>query len=589
MSPSTLKQADKAKLLRWATEHHMPSEPGVAFERWLDALQGVDEDAKAKALALSRASGPVAPHDFGAAEARFGVLGLFVFAAAAILAAAKGVVDVVGEVVQQIDPVDAMLNSLVDTHEKSVAATVDVIQDDVKDGASATRKDLLDNLLAEFNVKQLSREEINELDTITSERIKTLIQNVTSSFTDIFTGVSQADVVNTFNHMSPILEQFFSEAISQVALKHNIGFLQELQTELNSSKKLTIPNSYNKMSTALKPVITKSFEDLGALEKNAVKFADVIFMNVERKFKNEESLNRWLVKDVTPANMRVQLIKLTRLHIMTGNEPSKENLYTKIILDTVLGSQELFVENEKQNILNEIAVQPENPMYKAIITTYTKTLKKYTKEDKEMRINMFGRLSDEEKVVSDVLDIARVLSPAILSKYQNDTLGLARDLVERVKIISQKTGWHIPKPSAEQVDRWIYWVVGAVFLYWSLPKIAGKILNDFPKMVKEISNCRTSGGSGGESKTHERRPHRPSVGKKLEIIEEAIVYQITKKSFTKPEDGKWIKDKNKYVKLKQRGVPDNKWAQSQRTLLLDSVEIAKPIGVIRDFIYEADE
>lgn len=144
MSPSTLKQADKAKLLRWATEHHMPSEPGVAFERWLDALQGVDEDAKAKALALSRASGPVAPHDFGAAEARFGVLGLFVFAAAAILAAAKGVVDVVGEVVQQIDPVDAMLNSLVDTHEKSVAVNTETAEgksnaDDVVDPENFSR------------------------------------------------------------------------------------------------------------------------------------------------------------------------------------------------------------------------------------------------------------------------------------------------------------------------------------------------------------------------------------------------------------------------------------------------------------------
>ena len=62
---------------------------------WLDALQGVDEDAKAKALALSRGwrSGPAAalPQDSVAAEARLGVLGLVALAAAAVLAAVGGV------------------------------------------------------------------------------------------------------------------------------------------------------------------------------------------------------------------------------------------------------------------------------------------------------------------------------------------------------------------------------------------------------------------------------------------------------------------------------------------------------------------
>jgi hypothetical protein len=95
VSPSTLKQTDKAKLLRWVTEHHMPSEPGVAFERWLDALQGVGKDTKAKALALSRGWNDTAaatPHDLVAAEARFGVLGLFALAVAAIFAAVQGAV-----------------------------------------------------------------------------------------------------------------------------------------------------------------------------------------------------------------------------------------------------------------------------------------------------------------------------------------------------------------------------------------------------------------------------------------------------------------------------------------------------------------
>ena len=88
--------------MRWATEHHMPSEPGVAFERWLDALQGVDNERKAKALALSRGwtSSPAAalPHDLVAAEARWGLLGLFALAAAAIIAVGR----VAGEAVQQV-------------------------------------------------------------------------------------------------------------------------------------------------------------------------------------------------------------------------------------------------------------------------------------------------------------------------------------------------------------------------------------------------------------------------------------------------------------------------------------------------------
>ena len=114
VSPSTLKQTDKVQLMRWATEHHMPSEPGVAFERWLDALQGVDKETKAKALALSRGwtSSPAAalPHDLVAAEARWGLLGLFALAAAAILAVGR----VAGEAVQQVVDTDDWMNRLVE-------------------------------------------------------------------------------------------------------------------------------------------------------------------------------------------------------------------------------------------------------------------------------------------------------------------------------------------------------------------------------------------------------------------------------------------------------------------------------------------
>ena len=153
VSPSTLKQTDKVKLMRWATEHHMPSEPGVAFERWLDALQGVDEETKAKALALSRGwtSGPAAalPHDLVAAEARLGLLGLFALAAAAILAAAGGVVDVAGEVAQQVDDtVD--WDRLLATHDESVRAIAE--RDNSSDeggaaaGASTSNQDAVDTV-----------------------------------------------------------------------------------------------------------------------------------------------------------------------------------------------------------------------------------------------------------------------------------------------------------------------------------------------------------------------------------------------------------------------------------------------------------
>ena len=120
VSPSTLKQTDKVQLMRWATEHHMPSEPGVAFERWLDALQGVDKERKDKALALSRGwtNSPAAalPHDLVAAEAR--ILGvLFALAAAAILAVGR----VAGEAVQQGVDTDDWMDRLVANHDETVA------------------------------------------------------------------------------------------------------------------------------------------------------------------------------------------------------------------------------------------------------------------------------------------------------------------------------------------------------------------------------------------------------------------------------------------------------------------------------------
>ena len=128
VSPSTLKQTDKVQLMRWATEHHMPSEPGVAFERWLDALQGVDKETKAKALALSRGwtSSPAAalPHDLVAAEARWGLLGLFALAAAAILAVGRVAGEAVQQVVDtedQVDDTKDWMDLLVDSHDETVA------------------------------------------------------------------------------------------------------------------------------------------------------------------------------------------------------------------------------------------------------------------------------------------------------------------------------------------------------------------------------------------------------------------------------------------------------------------------------------
>ena len=89
VSPLTLSESNKTKLFQWAKEHHMPSEPGIAFEKWLDALQGVDRCLKAKALELSRNWNGAKPttlsHRLVPAEARLGVLGLFVLSIAAIL------------------------------------------------------------------------------------------------------------------------------------------------------------------------------------------------------------------------------------------------------------------------------------------------------------------------------------------------------------------------------------------------------------------------------------------------------------------------------------------------------------------------
>ena len=522
VSPSTLKQTDKVKLMRWATEHHMPSEPGVAFERWLDALQGVDEETKAKALALSRGwtSGPAAalPHDLVAAEARLGLLGLFALAAAAILAAAGRVVDVAGEAVQQVDAAAELvraeiLREVLDEAERDnssdeggAAADEDGAGATNEDGAGATisKYDLLVNtgkLLSEFNVTQLTSAEISELDNNTSSQIKTLIKNVSTAFSTMFIGVATFNMANSFNHLSPIIEQFFSETISQVALKHNIGFLQDLQMDLNTSKQLTIPNSYQRVVTALKPDITVCLEKFGVRENDAENIADIIFKNVETKFHEAKSLNRWLVKDVTSDNMREQLITLSRQHIMTKMRSNTvaTDLYEMIILDTVLGSQDLFVENKKQDILNNVSISPDNAMGKAIIEMYKTRVKQYASNAQNVtdrvRWELFGRSSDSiagPKLISDVLDIARILSPTILAKYQNDTLALTQDLVDRLEIYIK----HKDKDKDITVPiEWVTGIVGAALLSYVLPS-----------MVNALSKCRnvpcrTSDRSGGESKT----------------------------------------------------------------------------------------
>ena len=88
VSPLTLSESNKTKLFQWA-KNIIAFEPGIAFEKWLDALQGVDRCLKAKALELSRNWNGAKPttlsHRLVPAEARLGVLGLFVLSIAAIL------------------------------------------------------------------------------------------------------------------------------------------------------------------------------------------------------------------------------------------------------------------------------------------------------------------------------------------------------------------------------------------------------------------------------------------------------------------------------------------------------------------------
>ena len=526
VSPSTLKQTDKAKLLRWATEHHMPSEPGVAFERWLDALQGVGKDTKAKALALSREwnSDPAAatPHDLVAAEGRFGVLGLFVFAAAAILAAMQGAVQGRGEQGQAQTVDDGAerfraeaLRELLDEENVTVGAGDD---SDTCVGCE-TLSNNTGRLLDKFNVDKLTQDEIEKIDTETSTQITDLVQTLAKDIVKIFDDVGQFNVQNTLDHMSPIIEHFFSETISQVVLKHNIRFLKELQTNLGK-KILTTPSSYQKIENQLKPVIKKFVRDLGYTPKSSKTFANTIFKNVKTTFSSTETLNDWL-DDANPEDMTTRLKALTRQHIMLKMANKKDanfdDLYSVAIIETVLGTTQLFQDVKEQEIFNQVDRQPSNAVAVAIIKQYVVNVNRVSKNlnknlngvskkrAKALRLQLLGMAIDDYKqqTVSEVLNIARVLSPAILDKYHNNTLDVARDIVDRLKVvIKSRSGDGTITIPQEWFNLMSVGVIGLLLHYSGLMTSALKTVSDMASSALSKCRsvkCRSSDGSDVES------------------------------------------------------------------------------------------
>jgi hypothetical protein len=363
--------------------------------------------------------------------------------------------------------------------------------------------------LNKLNVDKLTQDKIEEIDTEMSTQLTGFVETLATGIKLIFQYVTQYNVVNTFDHMSPIIERFFSETISQVVLKHNIGFLKELQTNLGN-KSLTTPSSYQKIEDQLKPVIVGFMNELGYTDKSIQTFANTIFKNVKTTFSSTETLSIWLV-DASPKNTTTRLMVLTRQHIMLkmGNkkdanfdEEEFNDLYSVIILDTVLGTKQLDLSAAQHRVLNEVNINPENPMENAIIEEYLKNVERHTSKIKDTELHkkieqrLLGKASEKykEETVNEVLNIARVLSPAILDKYHNNTLDVARDMVDRLKRVIKSRSKDTTIP-----DEWFNTMRNCVvcfLLLYSVPH-----MSDMASVLSKCRSvkCRSSDGSNVES------------------------------------------------------------------------------------------